>query len=185
MLDEPHRIVPLPKPRKERRLSPAQLKILHNMACGHDPAMHIRGMAAHGAFPQTLSSLERRCLIRGRFSNKPELTMEGIKAHRSLCCKQGRTENDELVHQVERRLEGKEPEVLHVQHSELEKTSADRSIFRVWCPACKLGILLVGRDQEMKLRRRDRCIRCAQTFKYVDRDIGGERFGEEDGEDEG
>lgn len=183
--DEPHQIVPVKKPRKERRLSAAQLKILHNIACGLDPALHIRGMAAHGAFPQTLTSLERRCLLRGRFTNEPELTMEGIKSHRSLCCKEGRTENDELVHQVERRLGGFGPEPLFVQHDELERTS-EESAYRVWCPACKLGILMVGRNQEtMKLRRRDACTRCGQVFKYMDREINGERFEEEEDGDEG
>lgn len=183
MDDQPHTIVPPKKPPKERPLSGSQLRVLHNIACGYAPDLHVRGLAAHGAFPQTLTSLESRCLIRGRFGT-PELTLKGVKQHRALCCTQGLTEDDAIIHQVERQLDGKSTQHLNVQHSDLERLSID-SPFRVRCPACLVGVLLVARDQKtMKLLRIDTCHRCAQTFVYMDKEIGGETLQGDDGVEE-
>ena len=55
---------------------------------------------------------------------------------------------------------------IHVKHAELERS--DESPYRSVCPACKEGVLLVGRDDEMKLMAVDNCILCGQTFVYDD-----------------
>lgn len=99
--------------KRQRKLSYSQLRVLHNIACGYAPNMHITGMSAHGGFQQTLSSLEGRVLIVLTSRRTEEelkfwhaLTMAGIKAHRKDCCKMGRTEDDELVSEVEDALSG-------------------------------------------------------------------------------
>lgn len=61
-------------------------------------------------------------------------------------------------------------EVLHVS---LKRTG--ESEFRVRCPVCEKGSLMVYRSQETgNLLRHDRCTRCAQRFHYMDETIGGE-----------
>lgn len=65
-------------------------------------------------------------------------------------------------------------EPIQVAHSSLIKLS-DESDFKVQCPSCAFGVLLVYRNQEtLALRRDDRCICCAQRFEYTDAEIGGE-----------
>lgn len=65
-------------------------------------------------------------------------------------------------------------EPLRVAHASLIKLSVE-SDFKVQCPACEQGVLLVYRDQEtMRLVREDRCISCAQRFVYTDESIGSE-----------
>lgn len=65
--------------------------------------------------------------------------------------------------------------VQEVFHSELEKTG-DNSLFRVNCPTCDQGILLVRRGESFKLSRLDNCTFCAQRFHYKDDIIAGENF---------
>lgn len=61
-----------------------------------------------------------------------------------------------------------------VDHGSLAKFS-DESEFKVYCPVCKDGLLLVARDQNtLRLVREDRCITCGQHFMYLDDVIGGE-----------
>lgn len=68
-------------------------------------------------------------------------------------------------------------EPVAVAHASLER--AHGRPFRSKCPVCELGLLLVGRNQEtLALRREDRCTRCAQAFRYTDREILGEGFGD-------
>jgi len=60
--------------------------------------------------------------------------------------------------------------ILDVRHQDLKRVS-DNSSFRSVCPACKKGILLVGRDQQtFELLEFDRCILCGQQVRYTDID---------------
>ncbi len=57
--------------------------------------------------------------------------------------------------------------VLEVIHKDLKKI--DDSIYRSECPTCKIGILLMNRDQKtMTLLAEDLCSLCGQHFKYLD-----------------
>jgi hypothetical protein len=63
---------------------------------------------------------------------------------------------------------------LDIHHAALKRWS-DESEFKVMCPACGDGLLLVQRDQEtLQITGHDRCIRCAQLVRYRDQSIGGE-----------
>lgn len=63
---------------------------------------------------------------------------------------------------------------LRVAHASLTKVS-EKSDFKVECPACRRGMLLVRRDPEtLGLVRNDNCIFCAQRYVYTDESIGGE-----------
>lgn len=65
----------------------------------------------------------------------------------------------------------KEP--IRVSHASLKKLS-DESPFKVRCPECPKGILLVSRNQQtLALAREDHCILCGQRFVYTDKDIAG------------
>lgn len=69
--------------------------------------------------------------------------------------------------------------VMAVYHAELEKLCPEDSPFRVCCPVCKKGIMLVSRNQQtLRLTRADRCTLCGQVFWYLDKKVGGEPFGE-------
>ncbi len=60
-----------------------------------------------------------------------------------------------------------EPKLV-VTHANLERVS-ENSPYRSCCPACKLGTLLVGRDQKtFELESEDRCVLCGQLFEYSD-----------------
>ncbi len=62
----------------------------------------------------------------------------------------------------------------HILHSSLQRSSED-SAYRSVCPLCKVGLLMVGRNQEtLALVRLDRCTYCAQHFFYDDETIGDE-----------
>lgn len=56
---------------------------------------------------------------------------------------------------------------IHVKHSQLERVS-EHSIFKSRCPKCKQGVLLIYRDEQMRLMTHDRCLLCAQAFIYDD-----------------
>jgi hypothetical protein len=73
-----------------------------------------------------------------------------------------------------------EKDPIHVKHSELTRLS-DASLYRVECPVCDDGILLVMREQEppFKLQGLDRCVSCGQAFIYDDID---KMRGREDGQ---
>lgn len=60
-----------------------------------------------------------------------------------------------------------------VTHAHLPRAS-DNSNFRVYCPVCHEGLLLVARNSEGALLCLDRCTLCAQTFWYTDEKIAGE-----------
>ncbi len=65
-------------------------------------------------------------------------------------------------------------EPIRVAHASLERWS-EESDFKVHCPSCNTGLLLVYRDQKtLRVLREDRCISCAQRFVYTDTEIGGE-----------
>lgn len=67
---------------------------------------------------------------------------------------------------------------LDIHHAALKRWS-DESEFKVMCPACGDGLLLVQRDQEtLRIKDADRCIRCAQLVRYLDATIGGEPVGD-------
>ncbi len=64
---------------------------------------------------------------------------------------------------------------IRILHSSLRRVG--ESAFRVKCPVCVHGILMVGRDQEtLALARNDRCIVCAQMVCYLDEVIDGEEL---------
>lgn len=51
---------------------------------------------------------------------------------------------------------------------ELKRYSKD-SEFKTICPECKVGLLLVSRDQKtLELSEYDRCLLCGQRIKYLD-----------------
>ncbi len=45
------------------KLSPAQRKVLENLAAGKDPGDHLRTMSDHGGFRGTMASLRRRAWV--------------------------------------------------------------------------------------------------------------------------
>ena len=56
---------------------------------------------------------------------------------------------------------------IKVKHSKLK--SVDGGNYKRFCPACKEGILLVGRERlTLRLLEEDRCILCGQRVKYTD-----------------
>jgi hypothetical protein len=58
--------------------------------------------------------------------------------------------------------------VLKIRHSSLLRMSED-SDYRVKCPVCETGALLVHRDQKtLMLAESDHCIVCGQHVKYLD-----------------
>lgn len=66
-----------------------------------------------------------------------------------------------------------EREPLRLKHASLERVS-DESPFRVKCPACPKGVLLVSRNQKtLGLAREDCCVSCGQRVVYTDDDIAG------------
>lgn len=66
-------------------------------------------------------------------------------------------------------------EVIEVAHSSLRRSG--ESDYRSRCPVCKVGILLVYRSEvTFALNRYDRCTRCAQTVRYTDVEIAGEKI---------
>ena len=65
-----------------------------------------------------------------------------------------------------------------VKHAELERAD-NNSMFRSICPVCKIGTLLVQRDQTtLKLLPQDRCLLCGQMVVYTDIDELKEKAGE-------
>lgn len=65
---------------------------------------------------------------------------------------------------------------IHVLHSGLERDS-NQSEYRVICPKCTIGLLLVGRDMDsFKLLRVDRCTHCGQIVIYDDETIAGQEL---------
>ena len=67
---------------------------------------------------------------------------------------------------------GKRP--LRIFHQNLKRIS-DESAFKVYCPACPDGILLVFRDQDsLRVLSHDRCLSCGQHVVYLDKVIGDE-----------
>lgn len=65
---------------------------------------------------------------------------------------------------------------MRVEHASLTKLSSE-SIFKVFCPVCKEGVLFVRRDNKtFNLIRSDVCCLCGQRFWYTDIWIGPEVF---------
>ncbi len=63
---------------------------------------------------------------------------------------------------------------IDVQHSTLELIDPGGSPFRVKCPTCGEGMLLVQRDPTtFELIRNDHCILCGQHVRYSDKRIAG------------
>ena len=67
-----------------------------------------------------------------------------------------------------------EQPIRRIYHAKLEQIG-DESPFRVWCPVCDQGILLVYRFGQA-LSRFDRCTLCGQSFWYLDTRVGGFLF---------
>lgn len=66
--------------------------------------------------------------------------------------------------------------IMEVHHAELERADPSENSFRSTCPACKIGLLLVGRDRKGNIIREDACIACGQRVYYLDVAIGPEVF---------
>lgn len=67
-------------------------------------------------------------------------------------------------------------EPIFLKHSDLERAS-DNSIYRSNCPVCKVGVLLVMRDQStLEISQIDRCVLCGQMIIYTD--IGKQNISE-------
>jgi hypothetical protein len=62
--------------------------------------------------------------------------------------------------------------IMEVHHAELERDDPKDNSFRSSCPACKIGLLLVKRDQEGLPLREDACIACGQRVYYLDIALG-------------
>lgn len=62
----------------------------------------------------------------------------------------------------------KEP--IFVRHADLERTStSDDSEYKSNCPVCKVGVLLVMRDQStLEIIQKDYCVLCGQHVIYTD-----------------
>jgi hypothetical protein len=57
--------------------------------------------------------------------------------------------------------------VIEVNHYDLEL--AGDSVYKVFCPVCKKGLLLVSRNNyTMEIKELDRCVLCGQRVKYKD-----------------
>ncbi len=67
--------------------------------------------------------------------------------------------------------------LIRIFHCNLQLWYADFSHFRVVCPQCHKGLLLVNRETPTySLSRLDRCTICAQLFLYLDEAIAGNSF---------
>lgn len=65
--------------------------------------------------------------------------------------------------------------MIKVKHSSLKRVS--ENTLRTFCTVCNKGILLMDRDiKTFKLSRKDRCIRCGQSFYYTDETIDGQEL---------
>lgn len=70
---------------------------------------------------------------------------------------------------------GLEPPIPKVRHADLPKWSD--SAYKVCCPFCKDGLLMVNRNPEtMELLRVDVCVSCGQAVEYLDEEINGEKL---------
>lgn len=70
-------------------------------------------------------------------------------------------------------------EPLKVCHADLKKWDPESSDFKVICPVCNKGLLLVYRSQNTyQIIRHDRCTLCGQPIHYLDTFIGGEEVTE-------
>lgn len=59
--------------------------------------------------------------------------------------------------------------VIQLRHSDLELYMPKQSMYRVICPICKKGLMLVGRDQKtLEIVPEDICILCGQHVYYTD-----------------
>lgn len=67
---------------------------------------------------------------------------------------------------------GKAP--IEVYHCRL--TRSGEGPYKSCCPCCPHGMLLIYRGQDYKLRREDRCVCCAQAFRYLDEGVNDEKF---------
>lgn len=69
---------------------------------------------------------------------------------------------------------------IEIPHMELERYGDSR--YKSICPACKVGLLLVYRDQKtFILQEYDRCVLCGQRVKYTDISFLREREGNVNG----
>lgn len=68
--------------------------------------------------------------------------------------------------------------IISIFHARLGLFSDD-SPYKVTCPTCKTGILLVRRTQNLRLSRLDNCVSCGQKFWYLDDSINNESFEED------
>jgi len=93
----------------KRPLSPTQLRILHNIANKMHIMTGVAGQSAHGAFPQTLTSVcKRELVLRVSVPDPPKgwriehvLTESGVTAHRENCCSRGMTIEDAKIRLLE------------------------------------------------------------------------------------
>ncbi len=61
--------------------------------------------------------------------------------------------------------------VIEIDHSDLRTIPGCDSLFRRFCPVCTHGMLCLQRDDTTyRLKEIDRCILCAQPFRYLDID---------------
>jgi hypothetical protein len=87
-------------------------------------------------------------------------------AHNGVCNSCGRLATLCHCHMVGRNMS--QP-IKDVMHSELERVGD--SLYKSECPECKIGILLVNRDQRtFELLEYDRCVLCGQAYRYLDID---------------
>ena len=84
-----------------------QLRLLHNLACGHP---YNQGVGGSG---QTIESLLKRGLMVWTLLRDPRLlknrwkiTHTGAEQHRAHCCRRGVDPDDLLVEEVEKKLGG-------------------------------------------------------------------------------
>lgn len=81
---------------KSKKLSRAQLKVLHNLATGQDARAHLVGASQHGGYWQTSLSLMNLRMVKD-----DEITLLGCIEHRAWCCKRGKKPDDFTVEEVE------------------------------------------------------------------------------------
>jgi hypothetical protein len=63
---------------------------------------------------------------------------------------------------------------IEVRHADLKKWDED-SAYKVICPTCDTGLLLVQRNQKtFAILRQDLCIFCGQRVHYIDESINKE-----------
>lgn len=62
---------------------------------------------------------------------------------------------------------------ISIRHAALERFDPDSS-FKVVCPTCKEGLLLVMRNDRYEVVDRDMCVSCGQHYFYEDETIAGE-----------